>query len=589
MKNQNKEKNIICKISKGMNLHFKIIFYFIILLSIFTFSQNANAATLELNLEKNITSVKDDVVVLVTIDSEGQDINTAQATISFPADLLEVTKVDRVDSIFTFWLEEPIYDNAKGVITFVGGSTSGFTGPGLKLMKISFRVKGSGTGKLGITNGAITASDGTGSNVYTTAKGLDISIPSTAEFQAVKLERSVKEVTQSKKLPAVAGLSIPFYPDQAKWNNRSASFKASWNVGSDIIQAGVAVNQNPTFLPEASAEALTGNKIFSALSDGVWYLHLRFKNNVGWGPATHYRLAIDTTPPSPFKITSTDGMITSEPKPTINFISSDVTSGINNYIIRLDGVVVDTISSSTYKFLPLLPGSHQIIVVAVDKAGNSTSETENLEILPIEAPEITYVSRSVIIDEGSIVAGGTALANEQVIVQIQNAQKQIVSEQIVPVDESGNWNITIYNTFGAGNYQLLATARDNNMASSLPVLSEVIKVKQRPMLVLGSLEITQSWFFIGLIGILFVAFGAGWFGYYKWKAQLDRKVVIAQRDIVNIFDNLENDINELLKNYADGNPDEAHLIQMKTTLKSMKEDLEKSRSYVVDNIREIEE
>jgi hypothetical protein len=220
----------------------------------------AHAATLELSLEKNITSPKDDVAVLVTINSEGQDVNTAQATISFPVNLLEVTKIDQTDSVFSFWLQQPAFDNTKGTITFVGGSVNGFNGPGLKVMHLAFRVKGSGTGKLGVTDGAITASDGTGTNVYTTAKGLDITIPTTADFQAVKLVQSQKQVTLAKSLPVMPIIDVPFYPDSTKWNNRSASFKATWNLGSDIVKAGIAINNSPTFTPPASADGLIGNK-----------------------------------------------------------------------------------------------------------------------------------------------------------------------------------------------------------------------------------------------------------------------------------------------------------------------------------------
>jgi hypothetical protein len=556
----------------------------------FLFSLTANAATIELNLEKAIVSASSspDIAVLVTINSEGQDINTAQSVITFPANLLEATKIDISDSVFTFWLEQPSFDNAKGEIRFVGGSTSGFTGPGLRVMRVEFKVKGSGTGRLSITDGAITASDGTGSNVYNTAKGLDINIPTTAEFQAVKIERAAQEATLAKQLPAQMGLSIPFYPDQTKWNNHAASFKATWNISPDTLQAGLALDKNPNTIPDASADALVGSKIFPALADGVWYLHLRYKNNIGWGSTLHYRIALDTTPPSAFKIISDSGFQTNNPKPVISYASSDLVSGINNYIIRLDGAVATTTNKTSYTFSPLLPGTHQLVVVAVDKAGNSTSETVKLEILPITSPTISYVNRNIIVDEGSIVAGGTALPKVNVLVQVQNDQKQIVAKQTAISDENGNWNIVINQTLGVGNYQLLVTAQDKNMASSFPAISDVIKVKQRPVLALGGLEINQTWFFVDLIIILIGAFFAGWFAYRKWREKLGKRVIIAQRDVINIFDNLDKDINELLKNYTEGTLDKGHVFQMKSTLKNMKENLEKSRRYVVDNIREIE-
>lgn len=551
------------------------------------FTLTANAATLDLNLEKNITSVKDDAVIQISINSEGREINTSQATIVFPTNLLEVTKVDLSDSIFSFWLQEPIYDNNKGTINFVGGSTDGYNGSALRIMKIYFRVKGSGNGRLNINNAAITASDGTGTNVYSTAKGLDILVPTDSQFQAVVLEKRTEQTTLSQKLPSV-NLSVPFYPDSTKWNNQIATFKATWNIDSDIVSAGISLNKNSDSEPVSSNDVLVGNKIFPALEDGIWYLHLRLKNNIGWSPTTHYRIALDTTPPSTFKINSVDGFKTINPTPTISFSSSDLTSGIKNYIIRVDGNIATTTINNTYKFQPLLPGIHNLTVTALDKAGNSISENQTLEILPIDSPVISYVSRSVIVNEGSITAGGTAIKGAKVFIQIQNSQKQTVFEQTVSLDENGNWNILVNKTFSTGKYQLLATTKDKNMSSSFPAVSESITVKLRPMLVIGNIEISQIWFFVDLIALLIIAFLAGWYGYNNWRKQLDRRVTIAQRDVINIFDNIDKDIDELIKEYTGANTDRSNLSQAKNILKNMKNNLDKTRGYVIDNIREIE-
>ena len=570
-----------------MKISKKIKYCFLIIILCFLSFNKVNAATLELALEKDITSAQSDIVVLVTMNTEDQDVNTAQATISFPSSLLEVTKIDKTDSVLSFWLQEPIYDNSKGTINFIGGSTSGFKGPSLKIMKIDFKVKGSGSGRLGITNGAITASDGTGTNVYNTAKGLDITIPTTADFQAVKVERATQAITLAKKLPAIPSVDVPFYPDPTKWNNRSSSFQAKWSIGSDIIKAGIALDKSPSTVPLASAEALTGMKVFPALADGVWYLHLRLSNNVGWSPVLHYRIALDTTPPSSFNITSIDTFKTINSKPTINYKSSDLVSGINNYVIKLDGVIVVTTNKNTYQFSPLLPGVHSLVVEAIDNTNNSTSETQSLEILPIESPIISYVSRQVIVDEGNITAGGTSSAKGEVLIKIENSQKQVVFDQTLPVDNNGNWNIIINKSLAVGDYYLLVTARDENMASSFPVSSKTINIKQKPLLVLGGIEITQTWFFIILIIILLCSFAAGWFSYYKWRGQLERRTIIAQRDVSNILDNLSIDINKLLKNYSNGNLSESDKSEMEFTLKKMKSNLEKSQSYIVNNIREI--
>ena len=570
-----------------MKSNIKIQFGLVVLMFGILFSLRADAATLDLALSKDITSTKDDVVVLVSINSENKDINTAQATISFPANLLEVSSISKANSLFTFWLEEPTFDNGNGTIRFVGGSLSGLNGSGLKILQVSFKVKGSGTGRLKVNDAAITASDGSGSNVYNTANGLDINIPSTADFQAVKVERANQAITLAKQLPAMPKLDVPFYPDPTKWNNRSAGFQAKWSIGSDIIKAGISLDNKPVYDPAESSDALLGSKTFAALSDGVYYLHLRYSNNIGWGPTLHYRLALDTTPPSSFKIIATNGLKTIESTPSINFASSDITSGINNYVIHLDNAIIATTTNGAYKFDPLFPGVHQLVVSAFDKAGNSTSQTEKLEIIPIESPVISYVSRQLIVDQGQITAGGTSANNGEIILQIQNSQKQNISEQVIPVDNNGNWNITIDKPLSEGSYNLIARARNAQMQSSLPVVSDSITVKQKPMLVIGSLEVSQTWFFISLIIILLGSFGAGWQSNYRWKGQLERRVIIAQRDVINILESIKSDINKLLKNYTDGHLSHSDATEMEKVLKNMKSKLDKSNDYIVDNIKEI--
>jgi len=570
-----------------MHLHKKIKFGFVVIVMSLLFSSQAHAATFELALNKDIVNAKDDITVLVTINSEGQNINTAQSTISFPSNLLEVSKIDHTNSVFTFWLQEPIFDNTKGTITFVGGALSGLNGAGLKIMQIGFKVKGSGTGRLGVTDGAITASDGTGSNVYTTSKGLDINIPSTSSFQAVTLQRSQQAAIIAKKLPPQPTINIPFYPDPTKWNNRSAIFQAKWDIGSDVIQAGISIDKNTNFNPTASAEALSGNKIFPALQDGISYIHLRVANNIGWGPVLNYRIALDTTPPDSFRITSDSDIKTSNPKPIINFTSNDLTSGIDSYIIKLDDNIAINTNLNTYQFDPLLPGIHKITVSAVDKAGNMTSQTETLEILPITSPVITYINRSLIVDEGNITAGGTSSEKGEILIQVKDSKKQIITEQTIPVDDNGNWNVVINKPLIVGNYNLYVTARNKNMASSLPIISEIINVKQKPMLTIGSLEISQAWFFIDLIFVLLASFGMGWLSYHNWKGRIDRRLTIAQRDVVNVFENTKKDIDKLLKNYSEGDLNEGRLNEIEYTLKKIKENLEKSDPYIIDNIRKI--
>jgi hypothetical protein len=219
---------------------------------------------------------------------------------------------------------------------------------------------------------------------------------------------------------------------------------------------------------------------------------------------------------------------------------------------------------------------------------NAATSTKMSDVLPVASPVIIYVNHSVVAGEGPIIAVGMASIKTKVVVQLLDDQKQIVFEQIVPIDPNGHWSVSIDKTLNVGEYRLSAIATDEKMASSLPAVSDIIKISPRPTFVMGNLEINQVWFFFGLILLMLFAFIVGWFSYDNWLEQVDRRVTIAQRDVKNVIDNIDNDIDELLKNHTNTNHGECDLSQTKSILKNIKKNLEKSRGYIINNMRDIE-
>ena len=200
---------------------------------------------------------------------------------------------------------------------------------------------------------------------------------------------------------------------------------------------------------------------------------------------------------------------------------------------------------------------------------------------------INYISQSVVLGEGSIVAVGTAPAESEIIAQILDPQKQVISKQETLSSKDGYWSISINQGLDVGSYQLLVTAINSYSQVSSSVVSDFIKIIPRPTLVLGSFEINQTWFFLCLIILLSVAFVGGWHSYDSWLGQVDRRVVIAKRDVENVFENIENNIDSLLKNYVNNHTDKCDLNNIKDGLKKIKNNLKKSGRYVVDNIKDI--
>jgi len=105
--------------------------------------------------------------VNVMINVSGMPINASQAKIYFPTDKLKVLEVSKQGSIFTLWVQEPVYSNSQGTISFGGGLPSpGFIGQSGKIIKITFQAKSEGEAKITFSGEKILANDPFGTDIF---------------------------------------------------------------------------------------------------------------------------------------------------------------------------------------------------------------------------------------------------------------------------------------------------------------------------------------------------------------------------------------------------------------------------------------
>ncbi|MBI2013359.1 MAG: hypothetical protein HYS87_00800 [Candidatus Colwellbacteria bacterium] len=555
----------------------------------------ASAAILKLSSDKETAAIGDTITVDVQINSEGIGVNAAEAAISFPTSILEVTSLSKTDSIFNFWLEEPAFDNTEGRVTFVGGATSGKSGQSLQVLNITFRVKGGGEGNITFLDGAVTASDGSGTNVLREFQGVTVNILAGSQVvpgvtpspvaPPVQIERPA---VPTGNLPVKPEVQVPLYPDPEGWFNIKSKFSAIWSLPDDVTNVDTLINKIPTSSPVTS-EGLFEAREFVPLDDGIWYLHVRFRNNIGWGPTTHYRIAIDTAPPVEFNISSDVDGVTDNPSPTLTYQSGDDLSGLEHYAIRAIGGEVEYTNETTYKIKPLPPGAHTIVVAAVDNAGNRTEASLDIEILPIESPVITFFSERVILDEQNISIAGTALAEEKVRLVLRSERGDVAAQKDVAVDPLGNWSGEFSEaSIRRGNYVILATTVDSRGAQSLPAETSKITVKDKPLLSLFGIDISKTWFFVLAIIFLAGAFAGGFWFEKKLSEKRSRDLFITRRDVVNAFKNVEKEIDAIMVKYADQKIDEREAREIKTMLLRLKENTANSAKYIGEQIGEIE-
>jgi hypothetical protein len=579
----------------------KILFITSFIVFVFLSVSRTEAAVLFMTPKSGELKIGQTFNLDIKVNTEGQAFNAAEATIRFPKDVLEVKSIDTspAATIFNFWLEGPSFFNQEGKITFIGGTTSGVSGSSIPILKIVFAVKGGGAADIVFSDAAVTASDGSGTNILFTMEIARLTVSPTVVLPSAKpappemvLPTPIpvtRAPVKAEILPEKPKISVSLYSNEEKWYNLTADFLVNWELPADISDVNAALDRNFSYFNRQS-EGLFKSKVFPAIAeDGVWYLHARFKNNVGWGPVANYRIAIDTQPPQPFKADILEGPSTDNPSPTLRFRTNDGLSGLENYLVRIDGGDLIALPPDTGEFkLPLQPpGKHVILVKAADKAGNSTEDSVDLEILPIASPTVNLINKDIFAGEGNLAVGGTAIANIELLLSVKDLKNKIFISEAIKSDAKGNWEKIFDQPLRNGKYKIEAQARDSRGALSLPATSEVFKVSPKPLFTIGGFGVTQGALFSGLLVILLGGFGAGWFSYRLWRVQLERKAIVAERDVAGAFDVVRGDLDQMLAKYADRRVDEREAAEIEFRLKKIKANLEKTQKYIEENIDEI--
>jgi hypothetical protein len=548
---------------------------------------SAYAATLQLTTARDTFAIGDRFTVDIKIDSEDTGVNAAQGTIQIAKDVLEIVSVDKTGSVFNFWLTEPTFSNETGQVNFIGGSTSGFSGKSLQIIKVTFKVKGTGKTDIVFTDGAVTASDGSGTNVLSSMKGLSIVSAATVGMETItpRPTQITRPAAKATGLPVKPQVQVALYPDPQKWYNVAAPFGAQWNLPSDITDVATVIDKNPAGEPMKS-EGLFDNKQFATLGEGIWYLHVQFRNNVGWGPVVHHRIAIDTMPPAAFPMRFDQGTSTDNPTPTVHFQSGDP-SGVARYYIQIDSGARIEIKPDAYTLPAQEPGEHTIRIGAEDNAGNATEDRAILQIIPIASPVIVSVNKDVYIGEDNFQISGTTPASTTVRVLLKGAEGQILADMTARPDDNGNWHEQLTQGVPSGSYYFEIRAVDGRGALSLPVRSGPFSVSVKPFLIIGGLALSIGWFFGLIILLLLVVVGGGWLLWQIKLRQQSRKILICQRDISNMLAMVKKDIDRILEKYGDDKIDETEVAEIKHLAKRISEGIEKSGKYCIESVGEI--
>ncbi len=508
------------------------------------------------------------------IDTTGIPINSAQTVIYFPTNTLEVLNISQDDSIFSLWPEEPVFSNSDGKISFAGGLPHpGFQETG-NIITINFKAKGQGLANIGFGQGKILANDGKGTNILVFLK----------EAKYFVQEREISFKTEDSVLLIFSST----HPEQGEWyNNNNPSFQ--WTPMPDITGVSLLLDQNSDTVPDEKSEGLIKSKSYEGISDGVWYFHLRLKNEAVWTQPVHYKVQIDSFSPYPFEVTVDNAGDATNPKPDLYFETDDDISGISRYELKIgEGEFYDLLLAQINPFsMPVqIPGSHEIIVRAVDKAGNSAQAKSLIDIEPIEAPVITIWPEKYIAGEEIFYLEGWALPEVDIIISLRKIGQDI-KEWHAKSNEQGEWSFSTKELVKSGIYYLSAKAQDERGAVSNA--SDVRKIEvSLSGLSLGifivSFKNIISFLLLTLfLGIILIA-------YLIYKVRRTKKILRKEtkevkKSLYTAFELLEKEIKEQIEMF-DSRPGLSK--KEKKLYNNLKKDLEIVQDFIAKEIKDIE-
>jgi hypothetical protein len=536
----------------------------------FTSTKTVSASSLILSPTTGVYTVGDSFTVGVYVNSSSAAMNAASGVVSFPADKLEIVTISRNGSIFSLWVQEPSFSNTNGTINFEGIVLNpGFTGTNGKIFSIVFKAKAAGTVSVKFASGSILANDGQGSDILqdlglaqftfnTINKTTTESLPKTETVSApapatIPSSAPTAAATKTTGNPLLPEISSPTNPDQERWYSNSNP-KFVWNLPSGVTAVRILYDKNPDSAPFVLySNPPIKEKQLQNIKDGVWYFHVQFKNASGWGPAAHFRFQIDTVPPVAFQIKFIDTDETTNPRPTTIFNTVDNLSGIDYYKIKIGegaflSLAEDKIKSNPYSLPPQLPGEHNILVQAFDRAGNYSAANSQFKIESIEPPVINYYPEILKSGEDLIVKGETKYPASVVTVFWQK-EGEGSHHQDVTVDSEGKFTLITEEKPKSGTHSLWAVVTNKVGAKSNPTEKVSFSVLPPALVKLGSQAVDILAVVIPLLAMIVVAVFIIWYSYCRFRVfrtKLSQEVGEAESALHKSFHLLKADLKKYL-------------------------------------------
>ena len=266
---------------------------------LYSSSASAVGASLYLSPSMGTYTVGNTFPVQIKLNTGGTAINTSEGTLSFNTDKLEAISVSKAGSIFTLWVQEPAFSNTLGTITFAGGKPSpGFTGAAGIIITITFKARTASFATANVTfaGGSVLADDGKGTNILTSMNSGVYTLASRETTPVLPPGSEGEQPSEiSENVLAAPVVFSSTHSDENQWYlDNNPEF--NWELPLGVTQVSLLLHQKPDADPGFISDGLIGGKKYENIEDGIWYFHIKFGNQDGWGEITHRKVLIGANP-----------------------------------------------------------------------------------------------------------------------------------------------------------------------------------------------------------------------------------------------------------------------------------------------------
>ena len=212
----------------------------------------------------------------------------------------------------------------------------------------------------------------------------------------------------------------------------------------------------------------THEKVIRDIKDGVWYFHLTKVMNDESKETLSYRIAVDTVAPKDFHVSEVARTVASDPTITISVNATDTLSGVDHYEFVLDGNSPSNWQDDgthVHKLQGVAVGKHQLVVSAVDKAGNKLAGNVEFTIENLATPTISLVNNT-FIEGDKIILSLLSTPNTTLDIHISRANTSPITEEFT-LDGTGKGTFTSAIPLQPGVYIVSALAHMPSGALSL--------------------------------------------------------------------------------------------------------------------------